>query len=71
MVDRRDLDFEQVQKAPAEVRWDGVLDVDGEGQLGGEKENVVYTQQIEYTDFPLAAITLYNDGGILCLPGER
>ena len=42
-----------------------------DGGIGGEKENVVYTQQIEYTDFPLAAITLYNDGGILCLPGER
>jgi hypothetical protein len=42
-----------------------------DGGIGGEKENVVYTQQIEYTDFPLDTITLYNDGGILCLPGER
>ncbi|CAN5535536.1 hypothetical protein BH11PLA2_BH11PLA2_16190 [soil metagenome] len=42
-----------------------------DGGIGGEKEIVVYTQRIEYTDFPLAAITLYNDGGILCLTGER
>ena len=42
-----------------------------DGGIGGEKENVVYTQQIEYTDFPLDTITLYNDAGILCLPGER
>ena len=48
-----------MQKASAEVR------------RAGEKENVVYTQQIGYTDFPLDTITLYNDGGILCLPGER
>jgi len=42
-----------------------------DGGIGGEKENVVYIQQIPYTDFPLDTITLYNDAGILCLPGER
>lgn len=42
-----------------------------DGGIGGEKENVVYTQQIPYTDFLLDTITLYNDAGILCLPGER
>lgn len=29
-----------------------------DGGIGGEKENVVYTQQIEFTDFPLDAVTL-------------
>ncbi len=57
--------------------FDGLNDVaealveSGVETVGGEKENVVYTQQIEYTDFPLDTVTLYNDGGILCLPGER
>jgi hypothetical protein len=42
-----------------------------DGGMNGEKEKVVYSQQIPYTDFPLETIRLYNDGGILCLPGER
>jgi len=51
---------------------------DGKGELictdGGMDDgeaNVVFSQTIPFTDFPLDEITLYNDGGILCLPGER
>ena len=39
--------------------------------MGGGEANVVYSESIPLTDFPLEEITLYNDGGILCLPGER
>lgn len=42
-----------------------------DGGMDGEEAKVVYSEQIPYTDFPLAKITLYLDGGILCLPGER
>jgi len=42
-----------------------------DGGMNGEKAKAVYSQTIPYTDFPLAEITLYNDGGVLCLPGER
>lgn len=42
-----------------------------DGGMNGEAEQVVYSQQIQHTDFPLATINLYLDGGILCLPGER
>ena len=42
-----------------------------DGGLNGEKEMTVYSQTIPYTDFPPVEITLYNDGGVLCLPGER
>ena len=42
-----------------------------DGGMSGKAEKTVYTQQIPYTDFPLETISLYNDGGILCLPGER
>ena len=42
-----------------------------DGGMNGEKAKAVYTQNIDYTDFPLDKITLYIDSGILCLPGER
>ncbi len=32
---------------------------------------IVYTQDIEYTDFPLSEITLYFENSVLCLPSER
>lgn len=42
-----------------------------DGGMDGGEANVVYAETIPFTDFPLEEITLYNDGGILCLPGER
>ena len=42
-----------------------------DGGMSGEKEQIVYCQRIPYTDFPLETISLYDDDGILCLPGER
>ena len=33
--------------------------------------NVVYTQQIEYSDFPLDEITLWFANGTIYLPGEH
>jgi hypothetical protein len=42
-----------------------------DGGMNGETEQVVYSQQIPHTDFPLTTIDLYLAGGILCLPGER
>ena len=32
---------------------------------------MVFSETIPFTDFPLEEFELYNDGGILCLPGER
>ena len=67
-----------VARSSKEVRWSGILEADktavlvcSDGGIGGEQEKIVYQQQIEYTDFPLASIRLYNDAGILCLPSER
>lgn len=42
-----------------------------DGGIGGGEANVVFSEKIPFTDFPLEEIELYNDGGILCLPGER
>jgi hypothetical protein len=63
------------------MRRVGILDADHEGRKGelictdggmdGCEANVVYSETIPFTDFPLEEIELCNDGGILCLPGER
>ena len=42
-----------------------------DGGMDGCEANVVYSETIPFTDFPLEEFELYNDGGILCLPGER
>lgn len=42
-----------------------------DGGMDGGEANVVFSESIPFTDFPLEEFTLYNDGGILCLPGER
>ncbi|MEI2780912.1 MAG: DUF6876 family protein [Candidatus Competibacter sp.] len=33
--------------------------------------NIVYQQEIPFTDFPLAEITMYFENSTLCLPAER
>ena len=48
----------------------GVLTCTDGGMNGGKAKTVFFTP-IPFTDFPLETITLYNVGGILCLPGER
>ena len=42
-----------------------------DGGMNGGEANVVFYETIPFTDFPLEEIALSNDGGILCLPGER
>ena len=42
-----------------------------DGGMDSDEAKTVYTQRIPYTDFPLQEITMYVDGGILLLPGER
>lgn len=42
-----------------------------DGGMHGREPQIVARQRIEYTDFPLAELTLYIDGGILLLPNER
>ena len=42
-----------------------------DGGMDGGEANVVFSETIPFTDFPLEEFELYNDGGILCLPGER
>jgi hypothetical protein len=34
-------------------------------------DNIVYTQHIEYTDFPIAEITLWFENNTIYLPSER
>jgi hypothetical protein len=38
---------------------------------GDGNDNIVYTQQIEYTDFPIAEITLWFENSAIYLPSER
>jgi uncharacterized protein DUF6876 len=33
--------------------------------------NVVYTQQLEFTDFPAPEVTLWFENNTICLPSER
>lgn len=33
--------------------------------------NVIYKQEIEYTDFPLPEIKIYVENGVIMLPSER
>jgi len=33
--------------------------------------NIVYTQHIEFTDFPIDEITLWFENGVIYLPSER
>ena len=40
-----------------------------DGGMDGGEAKVVFARTIPFTDFPLELIELYNDGGILCLPG--
>lgn len=42
-----------------------------DGGMNGGAAKTVFFETIPFTDFPLDEITLYLDGGILCLPGER
>lgn len=34
-------------------------------------DNVVYTQQLEFTDFPVAGITLWYSNNVIYLPSEH
>ena len=34
-------------------------------------KNVLYTQEIHYTDFPLDEITIWVEGNIVLLPSEH
>ncbi len=41
-----------------------------DGGYESEKPKVVYRQKIDWTDFPLAEVTLYLTNGVLLLAGE-
>ena len=38
---------------------------------GDGNDNVVYTKQLTFTDFPLESITLYFENNVIYLPSER
>lgn len=42
-----------------------------DGGIGGAPARTVFEQAIEWTDFPEGTVTLYLEGGVLMLPGER
>jgi hypothetical protein len=52
--------------------WKLAVNADQTGVLTCEdgNDNVVYTKQLEYTDFPLGGITLYFTNNTILLPSE-
>jgi hypothetical protein len=52
--------------------WKLAVNADQTGVLNCEdgNDNVVYTKQIEYTDFPREGITLYFTNNTILLPSE-
>ena len=54
----------QVWKLKVEKRSAALTCDDGDG-------NIVFTKRIDFTDFPLAEIRLYFEGGVVLLPSER
>lgn len=43
----------------------------GRVDVGDGNENIIFTQKIPYTDFPLAKIRLYFANGVVYLPREH
>lgn len=43
----------------------------GEVRIEDGNKNVLYTQEIKYTDFPLDEITIWVEGNVVLLPSEH
>lgn len=53
--------------------WDLILDNEGSGAVlscSDGNDNVLYTETITYTDFPLRTIRLFCQNNVLLLPSE-
>lgn len=53
--------------------WRLVVDPTHRARLSCEdgNDNVVYTQDLDFTTFPLSSVMLYFENGVLYLPSER
>ncbi|WP_263356163.1 DUF6876 family protein [Acidicapsa ligni] len=65
--------FEKSVSAEEFQVWDLKVREDRTASLicGDGNDNIVYTQHIEYTDFPLDTIRLFFENNVLYLPSER
>jgi hypothetical protein len=65
--------YEKPVAAEAFQVWKLVVRPDRTAKLTCEdgNSNVVYTQQLEFTDFPLDEITLWFENNVIYLPSER
>lgn len=63
---RDDLMLQQIQF------WNLTVNLDCSAVLICERDSddVAVTQEIPFTDFPLASVTIYCQGGVLLLPSE-